>query len=374
MYLNISKDVLVLSLSRAQGIVEKKATMPILSNVLLESTGSDSIRVTATNLNVFVQGEYDALVEEGGTICVNAKDLFNIAKDLPPGNMTLKTDDAGAMVHISAPSLNFKLPLAEHDQYPSIPAFEELSYFDVDAKSLAHMIDHTKFSVANDDPRIFLNGVNCERISDKRLRLVSTDGHRLSLIEGDAVGESGELKMDRPAIIPKKGVEEIRRLLDENPQTVALAFSDNNAFFQTDNVLLVMRLIEGDFPDYNMVIPQNQDKRILVNREQLIAALKRISYFSVERNNGVLMQFSKGQLNIQSSSPDRGEGVQTLDVDYNEEQDVSIGFNARFFMDVLNVLKEEQVVLELSDELSPCVVRPTNEDSTFLCVIMPMRI
>ncbi len=368
MRLTASKETLMLALGRIQGIVGKKSTMPILSNVLIESTATDRFTMVATDLDIFSKGEYDGLIDDPGRICVNGRDLHDIVRNLPAGTIQLETAD-DHNVKIIAGKVKFKVPTTSVDDYPNMPDFGEVDYAQIDPAILLDLIEHTLFSVANDDPRIFLNGVNLEPLEEGKLRLVSTDGHRLSLVDREI---SSDVKVSDPVIIPRKGLIELRKLLEENAEPLEMAFSASNGFFKRDDALLVMRLIEGEFPDYNMVVPKGADRRVTLNRVSFTDALKRISILSADRSHGVRFKISSGEFVIEASSPERGEGREELEAVYEGEL-MQVGFNARYFLEAINVIHGDEVVLELADELSPCVVKDGSDDG-FLSVIMPMRI
>ena len=368
MQLTASKETLMLALGRTLGIVGKKTTMPVLSNLLVQGVTNDRFSVTATDLDIFSRGEYTGLVEGKGKLCVSAKDLHEIVRNLPAGNVQIEAAGDN-YVKVSSGQIVFKIRSVNPSDYPETPGFGEVPYIEVESKLFKDLIEHTLFSVANDDPRIFLNGVNVERIGDNFLRLVSTDGHRLSLIDKDL---GVEPKLDHSVIIPRKGLVELRKLLDEGGEKVKIGFSGSNGFVLSEDLFLVMRLIEGDFPDYNMVIPKASEKIIAMDRSALQDALKRISILSSERSYGVRFRLGNGELAIEASSPERGEGREVIEADYSGAE-LSIGFNARYLLDVIAVIQGDKVLLEMSDELSPCVVKDPDE-SGFLSVIMPMRI
>jgi DNA polymerase-3 subunit beta len=367
MKLTVTKETLLLALNRTQGIVGKKTTMPILSNVLIETTATDRFTVTATDLDIFAKGEYAGIVDKPGKLCMNARDLHEITRNLPAGAIRLELTDDKKSAKVTSGSITYKIRTTEVDDYPAMPDFGKVEYTTLGAQLLHELIEHTLFSVANDDPRIFLNGVNLETPEGK-LRMVSTDGHRLSLIDRDVEG----LTLAAPVIIPRKGLIELRKLLDEGGETMDLAFTGSNGFFKRDDLLLVMRLIEGEFPDYNMVIPKKGEKVVMVAKSAFADALRRMAILSSERSYGVRFNIAPGQIRIESSDPEKGEGRELLEVAYGGPE-LSIGFNAKYFQDALNVVEGDTVQLELSDELSPCVVRDASDDG-FLCVVMPVRI
>jgi DNA polymerase III subunit beta len=376
MELKIATSELAKALGRSQGIVEKKSTMPILSHVLLEAKKTQLV-VSATDLDLAVSSEHDKGVEvlKEGALAVSARHLYEIVRALPEQQVTLKKAHNNYLEVKSGPS-EFRIVGLPAEDFPALPRFEKVPFADVDAGGLLDMIERTFFAVSTDETRYNLNGVYFEP-SAEALRLVATDGHRLSLVERKMGGTFG---LKRGVILPKKGLQELKKLLaeaaesgEENPET-KLGFVENSAIVRRPGVILSMRLIEGLFPDYRQVIPKAGEKVVKLGRGRLLETLRRISLLSTDKAHAVKLELAKGTLKVLSQNPDLGEAKEDVPVEYDGDA-LKIGFNARYLMDVLGVLKSGDVTLELADDLSPGVVRGADEvDQGFTAVVMPMRI
>ena len=379
MELKIATSELSKALGRSQGIVEKKSTMPILSHVLLEAK-KDQIIVSATDLDLAVSSEHREGCEimKEGALAVSARHLYEIVRALPEQQVTLKKAHNNYLELRSGPS-EFRIVGLPAEDFPALPRFDKVPFGDVDPQLLLDMVERTFFAVSTDETRYNLNGVFFEP-SAELLRLVATDGHRLALVERQ-VGAAFGLK--RGVILPKKGLQELRKLLQEivehhlvegqSPET-KLGFVENSAIFRRPGVTFSMRLIEGLFPDYRQVIPKAGDKTLKLGRERFQETLRRVSLLSTDKAHAVKLELTKGSLKVTSQNPDLGDAKEEVPVDYDGEP-LKIGFNARYVLDVLSVLKSKDVSFELADDLSPGVLRGTEEvDQGFTAVVMPMRI
>ncbi len=361
------------ALSWTQSVVEKKTTMPILSNALLE-VGNQKIKIMATDLEVGVMTYVPAQTQSEGKVCVSAKNIHDIIRELPADEVLIKKKDQNR-VEISAGKSHFKIVGLPSEDFPNLPTVEEKNSYSLEAKGLKGMLDKTIFAISNDESRYNLHGVYLEQIGDKTLRMVATDGHRLSFVDREI---SQSLKIPKGVIIPKKAVHELKRLVGEGDEesrkseTIRFSIDGRNCVAQRGSVTLIARLIDGEFPDYKPVIPKGPSKMMVVNREELIGSLKRVSLLVNDRSRGVRFQVNQGVLELSTSNPDLGEAKEEILVDYSGER-LNVGFNARYFMDVLNVLEDEKVVIELNGDVGPCVIR-SEYDRGFLSVIMPMRI
>ena len=375
MELKIGVTELAQALGRSQGIVEKKSTMPILSHVLLEAKKGTDLVVSATDLDLAVSSDHRCEVVKEGALAVSARHLYEIVRALPEQTVSLKKAHNNYLEVRSGPS-EFRIVGLPAEDFPTLPKFDKVPFADVAPADLLDMIERTSFAVSTDETRYNLNGVFFEPAGEA-LRLVATDGHRLSLAER-AIGSAFGLK--RGVILPKKGLQELRKLLgevleagEEKPEA-KLGFVENSAIFRRPGVVLVMRLIEGLFPDYKQVIPKAGEKLVKLGRLRLLETLRRISLLSSDKAHAVKLDLSKGLLRVLSQNPDLGEAKEEVPVDYAGEP-LKIGFNARYLMDVLGVLKSTDVVLELADDLSPGVLKGGDEaDQGFTAVVMPMRL
>lgn len=368
MRFTIDKSVFLKTLQRIQGIVEKRNTMPILSNVLLEATDR-KVNVTATDLEVFIKDSADAEIPEEGSVTINARKLFEIIKELPDALVNV-TSNKDSKVTVKGGKARFNIMGLPSKDFPVFPAVEESRLEGIEKETLKEMIDRTAFAVSTDETRYNINGFFLEK-DDPIIRMVTTDGHRLSLIEKKAaMGISADGK--NSVLLPRKGVLEIRKLLDEGEGKFFLNISQKNAVMKKDGTLINVRLLEGEFPDYKKVIPRENDKSITADKNELLASLKRVSILSSDKIKGVKFKFSKKKLELSSSSPDIGDATEEVDIDYDGE-DIEMAFNAKYLIDMMEVIDEDKVEIRLKDPLSPGLVRPSGTpDYTY--VIMPMRL
>lgn len=368
MELRIATEELLKALHRAQGIAERKTTIPILANVLLRTT-DNGITLTAFDLEIGVVSEHPAEVMKEGAITLSAKHLYDIAKVLPESQVTLKRVSNNA-VEISSGTAHFKLIGMPAEDYPALPKEEKASLVKADGRTLLEMIQKTQFAISTDETRYILNGVYFETREQNRVRMVATDGHRLSLIER---GMEGDFKLKKGVIIPRKGLMELKRLLEEDREAECfLGFAESSAVFRKAGLSMFMRLMDGQFPDYEQVIPRPGENPLELGRKNLLDTLKRISLLSEEKSHAVRMGLQEGLLKVSSQNPDLGEAREELQVGYKGKA-INVGFNARYLIDVLNVIESEDVTFELADEQSPGVMRPAS-DSSYTAVVMPMRI
>ncbi len=375
MELKIGVQDLATALGRSQGIVEKKSTMPILSHVLLEARKAGQVVVSATDLDLAVSSEHPCEVLKEGSLAVSARHLYEIVRALPEPSVTLKRAQNNYL-EVKSGSAEFRIVGLPAEDFPALPRFDKVPFAPVDASLLLEMIERTFFAVSTDETRYNLNGVFFEP-GPSVLRLVATDGHRLSLAE-KAVEATFGLK--RGVILPKKGLAELKKLLSEAVESgeekpeAKLGFLENSAIFQRPGVVLVMRLIEGLFPDYKQVIPKAGEKVVKLSRNRFADTLRRVSLLSSDKAHAVKLDLGKGQLRVLSQNPDLGEAKEDVPVEY-EGEPLKIGFNARYLIEVLAVLQSGDVVLELADDLSPGVLKGAEEkDQGFTAVVMPMRI
>jgi DNA polymerase-3 subunit beta len=376
MELKIGVQELARALARSQGIVEKKSTMPILSHVLLEATKTEGLHVSATDLDISVSSDHACEVLKEGKVAIPAKQLYEIVKALPEKDAVLKRA-SNNYLELKSGAAEFRIVGLPADDFPALPRFDKVELVSVDPKWLLEMIDLTSFAVSSDETRYNLNGVFFEP-SVGSLRTVATDGHRLSLAERAL---EGDFQVKKGVILPRKGLGEMKKLLIEAAEgETRLGFAENSAILQRPRVRLVMRLIEGVFPDYRQVIPKAGEKRFTVGRERLLETLRRVSLLSTDKAHAVKLELEPGILRVLSHNPDLGEAKEEVPVQYQGEP-LKIGFNARYLMDVLIALAAletvaaQDVLLELADDLSPGVMKPGGESATiFTAVVMPMRI
>lgn len=372
MKIRIEKKNLLALISKAQNIVEKRNTMPVLVNVLLAAE-KNSLKIFATNLEVSLTDQAEAETTEAGKVAVNAKSLFDIVKELGDGFLELVKLENN-WLKISQQKSVFNIVGISPDEYPIFPSFSTQDFMSIGADVLREMIEKTIYSVSNDETRYHLNGVFFERIGDANnpsLRMVATDGHRLSLVERKADPASVKYH-DNGVIIPRKGLYEIRKLLETAVGELLMAIEGSQLIVRQSETVLMIRLIEGKYPNYKQLIPQNLSEQVMINREALLSSLRRVSLLSNQKSKGVTLKLSSGRLEISSNNPELGDAKEEIDIEYTGK-DLKIGFNAKYILDVLTSFDDEMVNFELKDQVSPGLVRP-KDDTQYTCVIMPMRI
>jgi DNA polymerase-3 subunit beta len=371
MKMSIQAAELARALYRVQGIADRKSTMPILAHVLLDATPDQGLTVSATDLDVGLSGRYSAEVHQAGSVAIHARQVYEIVKSLPTQSIQFHKQDNN-WVEIKSGSSRFRLVGMAADEFPALPTLVQSKTFKVPAAELALMIDRTLFCVSTDDNRHNLSGIFCESPEPNLLRMVSTDGHRLAMSERKF---DGDVTIDQGVIVPRKGFQELKRVLSDSTETiedVELGFSGNSGVLRAGRVTLSTRLVEGQFPDYTQVIPKSSSRNARINRPVFAEALRRVSLLSQSRAYGVKLAFSAGKLDLLAEDPEFGEAQETIEVDYDAEP-LNIGFNARYILDVLSLTQDEGIQFELSDDLSPGIIRPA-ENGGFLAVVMPMRI
>jgi DNA polymerase-3 subunit beta len=364
----IQRDPLLSALQKVQSVVEKRNTVAILGNILCTVKGQE-LSLCATDLEVGMKVTLPVEVKQEGKITLSAKNFLDIVKELPDKKIYL-TRKENNWVELVCGKSKFNIVSLAADEYPSLPAFEEKNYFEARTESLINMVERTQFAVSTDATRYHLNGVFFEPQENNVMRMTATDGHRLSFVDQEVFMTMPELK--RGLIIPKKGLNELQKLLTPAQSTVGLAFERGYIFTKFSDSYLFIRLIDGEYPDYRMVIPKGTDKVVKTDRAELNSALKRVSLLAHEKSRGVKLTIQTDLLVITSSNPDMGEAREEIDVDYKGEA-LDIGFNSKYILECLNVLSSDKVEFHLKDRLSPAILKGSSE-TNHTYVIMPMRI
>lgn len=370
MEFKISKSEFLEGLAKVQGIVEKKHTMPILSNVLIE-TKNDEIIITATDLEVGIKCKYKANVVVEGKITISAKKLYEIIKELPNKEITFNSKN-NFWVEIKCHKSIFNLVGLSPEEFPKFPTVESNST--INKKSISEMIDKTLFSVSNDETKFNLTGIYIrseELENTNNLIFVSTDGHRLSMIKRKNESLLDE-KYKEGFILPKKGIVEIKKLLETMDENINIGICDNNFSINNNTTTLIMRMVDGDFPDYKRVIPEKGENIAVIDKDSFLHALKRISILSSEKSKGIKLHMQNDLLALTSSNPDLGDAKEEMEIIYNGDE-ISIGFNAKYIIDILQVINTDKVILNLKDNISPGRINPEG-DEEHVSVIMPMRL
>jgi len=373
MKIRMARSELLTALQRVQGVVEKRTTMPILSNLLIEAQGGE-VQVFATDLEIGLKGTYQGEVVEPGAVSLSARKLYEIAKELPEGTITLSAQE-NHWVLIEAGRSQFKIMGLPKEEYPTAPAIEDAANIPVKRDLLMELIKKTIFAVGDNDARYILNGIllHLEWTKEKKaIRFVGTDGHRLAVIQRDLEPQGSNSGQEKDFIVPKKAVLEIRRLLEEDSEDPTLGFGKKQLVIQKKKIVLFTRLMEGTYPNYQQVIPKENDKKVPVSRLELEGALRRVALLSREKTNAIKLSLEPGRLTLASSNPEMGEAKEEMTIPYKGDA-LQTGFNARYLLDVLGAFEGPEAVLEFKDALSPCLIRE-GKDADYLCVVMPMRV
>jgi DNA polymerase-3 subunit beta len=376
MKLRIARDELLTALQRVQGVVEKRNTMPQLSNILLEAK-PEGVDVTATDLEIGMRGLYKASVQEPGSVTLSARKVFEIVKELPAGEIELAVGQNN-WATIRCGKSQFKIVGLPSSDYPALPSIEREGLTPLTGAGLLELIRKTLFAVGDNDARYILNGLLVTLLAGEKkttLRLVGTDGHRLALAEQDLPASGGkDAQKEIKAIIPKKAAFEMRRLLEEGDGEPLIGFTKNQMIFRKSGLLLTSRLMEGNYPNYQQVVPKEkeQDKKISVARAEFEGALRRVAVLSRDKTNAVKLTLAPGKMMLFSSNPDFGEATEEMAAQYKGDQ-LTTGFNARYLLDVLGVMDGEAVSMQMDNPLSPCLIREPG-NAAFTCVVMPIKV
>jgi len=368
----LERSNLLKSLNHVHRVVERRNTIPILSNVLLEAEDS-ALRLKATDLDLEVTETTPAQVERAGATTVPAHLLYDIVRKLPEGaEVMLRTDEDGNAMSVIAGRSSFRLQCLPQADFPQLTAGSFTHSFRIQSSALKKLIDKTQFAISTEETRYYLNGIYLhaiERDGKLRLRSVATDGHRLARAEMEApAGCEGMPGI----IIPRKTVGELQKLVDDPETTVFIELSDTKIRFTIGAVVLTSKLIDGTFPDYQRVIPTNNDKRMVIDRESFARAVDRVSTVSSERGRAVKLSIADGQLTLAVNNPDSGSATEELPAEYDAEP-LEIGFNARYLLDVAAQLSGGNALFLLADAGSPTLIADTDDEDT-LYVLMPMRV
>lgn len=371
MEITIGKDELYKAVSRVQGIIEKRTNMPILSMILI-SAANEEIVISATDLEISLQQKVPAEVISSGSVTISGRKLFEIMKETKSQKIHLKEKENN-WVFVSDQQARYNLACLPADEYPIFVEPEGVEGLEIEGDALREMINKTIYAVTMEEAGFRLSGVFTEKVTYEGkgyLRMVSTDGHRLSLIEKE-IQDLQKVKIDGGVMIPKKGMSELSKLASEGG-SVHLAFKQSNCVAKKDNLVIVIRLLESKFPDYNAVIPKKIKSYIKVARGFLLDGMKKMSILTSETYRGVKITIDKDYMELVSVNPDLGDAQERLEIDYKGDR-LEAGFNCRYFIDALQCMDSEIAELGFIDNSSPCVIKGEG-DKGFLALIMPMRL
>lgn len=364
MKIEITRDNLVHALSRVQGIVEKKSTIPILSNVCLVAEG-DSLTLTATDLEIGLSLRVPSIVDVPGKITVSAKKLFEIIRELPAGVLSLRAEE-NSWIHIESGSVEFKIVGLSTDEYPFFPEISGKKFLEIETGLFREIISKTAFAMTSDEIKHNLNGIYLERV-DGKLNFVATDSHRLALTSLDVENDNLTVGI----IIPRKGIIELVKNLEEENDIISLYIENNNVFICYKETQFFMRLVDGDFPNYKRVIPSLPDSFLETNLETFKSCIRRISILSNDKSRGININIDNESMIVSSSNQEFGEAKEIVGVKNDLHDSKTVGLNAKFILDVLGALKNDNCMLYVKDSMSP-VMFTEKTGVEHISIIMPM--
>ena len=363
----IERATLLKSLGHVQSVVERRNTIPILSNVLIEAKEDGSLRLMATDLDLQVDESVPAQVSQAGATTVSAHTFFDIVRKLPEGSQVELTAAEGKMQVVAGRS-RFNLSTLPRDDFPVIAEGELPTRFELPAQTLRQIIDKTRFAISSEETRYYLMGIFIH-VADEKLKAAATDGHRLARVTVDKP-EGADGMPD--IIIPKKCVGELRKLLEEVEGTVEVSLSPTKVRFGLGNAVLTSKLIDGTFPDYNRVIPTGNDKLLKLDPKSFMEGVDRVATIASEKTRAVKINLDRDKVVLSVTSPESGTATEELPADYGSDG-LEIGFNARYLLDILHEIEGDTVEVHLADAAAPTLLRE-NDKSSALYVLMPMRV
>jgi DNA polymerase III subunit beta len=369
MEFKINRNTFLEGIQKTLGIVEKKTTMPILNNVLL-ATEHNKLKIIATDREISLISDYDAEIAEEGKITLSAKKIYEMVREIQ-GDVIHFTKNNN-VVKISCQRAVYKIPGLPADDFPSIVDDQDVTFYNIPGNFLKNLISKTAFAMANDEMRKNLNGVLLQAESEgenKFFKMVATDGHRLALTKGEVADFGGE--MAKGVIIPRKGLMEIRKIIDEH-ENVGIGMNKNMLILKTENTVLKISLVDADYPDYKRVIPSEKGFGVILEKESFLHALRRMNVVSSERYSGVILSFSPGKIILNSTNLDVGEAMEEMDISY-DGADIDVGFNVNYLIDAISVIDGDNILFEVGAGLKPSVIKSAENDNS-LCIVMPLKI
>ena len=372
MEFNIKRDLFSQGIQKTLGIVEKKTTIPILSNLLLKA-GKNRITIMATDREIGLVADYEAEVLREGEITLSARKLHEMVREIQGETIHVVKNERD-MVILTCKKAVYRVPGIPADDYPIVADQNDVPFYKVNGSILKELIRKTSFAMSTDEMRKTLCGVllETEKIGETFfIRMVATDGHRLAMMKMDT-GEKEFAAMERNVIIPRKGLMEIRRLVEDEPGDVFVGFRQGVCIVKTDHTLLRVSLVDGDYPEYRRVIPTEKGIVLEIEKDKLLHTLRRMSVISSDRYNGVIMTLAADKIVLNSNNPDVGEANDEIDVVYTGEGK-SVGYNVTYLADAIDVIDEEKMTFEVGEGMKPGIVRAVGNDNYF-CIVMPLKL
>jgi len=371
MEFNIGRNTFLDGIQKTLGIVEKKTTMPILNNVLIRAS-KEGIKVFATDREISLVADYEAQVSQEGEVTLSARKLYEMVRETQGENIHFQRNDQYVVTLTSQKAL-YKIPGIPADEFPAVVFSEDLKFFKMRGQMLKDMILKTAFSMSSDEVRKNLNGIFIDSDAERQgvLKAVATDGHRLALVNVYS-GDKDFLKLEKGIIIPRKGVVEIRRLLESETGDIMIGVQQGMCAIKTDHIMMKVSLIDAEYPDYRRVIPTEKGVVVQFEKEAALHALHRMSVISSERYSGVIVRLQNDKMILNSTNPDVGEANDEIEVIY-QGGELEIGYNVNYLIDAIEIIEEKNVIFEIGAGVKPGVIRPAENDHHF-CIIMPLRI
>jgi DNA polymerase-3 subunit beta len=372
MEFNLRRDVFLGGVQRTLGVVDRRTTMPILNNVLIKTDG-DKIKIVATDREIGLIADYEAKVVTSGEITVSARKLFEILREIQGEVVHFKMDESN-WIRMTCGKSSFRIAGMPAEEYPKVLDDEGIRYVKMKGNVFSDMISQTFFAMSVDETRINLNGVflKTEREGSKvDMSMVATDGHRLAMVSIQPGVESPP-ELEQGIIIPRKGINEIRKLVDDGEEEIEFGAKKGVCVLKKSNIVLKVSLIDAEYPDYKRVVPKDKGVTVELEKDAMIHALRRMNVMSSERYSGVKIKLLENRMMLNSTNPDVGEAQDEIEVVYGEKE-AEVGFNVRYLMEGIEAVHEKKFLLEVRNGLRPAVVKPL-EEQRYMCVIMPLKI
>lgn len=367
MQFEVAKQLLLKAISNVNGAVEKKNTIPVLQNIKIEAK-DDKVILLATDMDILVTSTFESDMKKSGTTTVPAQMFFDIVRKIPDGSSIMISQESPSILQIKSGKSKYSLPCIDASEFPNLSEGELGEEVEIEADKLSKMIDKTRFAISNDETRYYLNGLYLQAMkkdSGFELRTVATDGHRMALSFLVA-----DLKTPFGVILPKKSVAEIRRIIDGS-KTVKISVSRVKIKVTTDQTTIISKLIDGEFPDYDKVLPKNNTQIALINKKNFFDCVDRVSTVATDKHRSIKLVIENGKMNLQVNTNDGSFAYEELDVNYSGDR-IETGFNSRYLLDIIGQIDKEELMMRFRDGGSPALIEAKDMNSVF--VIMPVRI
>ncbi len=373
MKFSIQRDSFLEGIQKTLSIVEKKTTMPILNNVLIKAE-KNKITIVATDREIGLVADYDAEILNKGDVTVSARKLYEMIREIEGDTVQFEANE-NHRVTVTSQKIIYKISGLPADDFPSVvDDRSELNFYKIKGQLIERLIRKTSFAMSADEMRKNLNGVFFETIDDggkNKLRMIATDGHRLAMANVDTEG-TPFLRLEKGIIIPRKGLGEIRRLIENAPEEIFVGVRQGMCVIKTDSTMLRVSLVDADYPDYKRVIPTEKGVLVQFDKDAILHALRRMSVISSERYSGVIIKLEDGRMVLESANPDVGEAKDEIEVDYHDKE-FSVGYNVKYLIDAIEVIDEKKVIFEIGAGMKPGVIKPAENDD-YLCIVMPLKL